>query len=43
MKKEQTNKQQEKKFLKARSNIRCGQSQADKIAAFKKGFFKKDN
>jgi hypothetical protein len=42
MKKDQTNKRKEKSFLKTKSNLRCGQSQADKIAAFKKGFFKKD-
>ncbi|KPA12490.1 hypothetical protein MHK_007302 [Candidatus Magnetomorum sp. HK-1] len=44
MKKEQTksNKSKEKTFIKAQSNLRCGQSQAEKIAAFKRGFFKRD-
>jgi len=41
MKKDKENKRKEKKFLKARSNIRCGQSRAEKLAAFRQGFFDK--
>jgi len=44
MKKERTqsNATKEKKFIKVKSNLRCGQSKADKLAAFKRGFFQKD-
>jgi len=44
MKKEQTKSTPKKEtaFIKAKTNLHCGQSRADKIAAFKRGFFKRD-